>query len=259
MSRSERLRLSDRRDIERRTLEIASILRERGYTPVVMGEFIVDPLELKTTQTHIESDKLGLVLKKTLFEKYSAPIVVVVGKNATKYIIDGHHRALVSLWLRQPVKAFLINTPAYIPGFSTSLHKVKFINPADTPRELMVWRHMVNTIHFLEEVHDLIAHLWFEDIKLTELKPTQRLVDAMAGVQAIVDEPILVYNYRGSYYVVDGHKRVCKNLLLDRERILAIVFTLDGAKIGIVERAEIIGDIFTKEACRKIFQSSISS
>lgn len=259
MWKSERLKLSERRDIERRTLEIALILKENGYSPIVMGESALEPAELRTTQAYIESDKLGLVLKKTIFEKYSAPIIVIIGKNAIKYIIDGHHRALVSLWLRQPVKAFLINAPSYLPTFSTPLHKIKFINPYDTPQELMTWRHMVNTIHFLEELHNVVAQLWFEEVELNKLKPSQRLVEGSAWNQGITDDPILVYYCKNSYFVVDGHKRVCKNTLLQKKMISALVFTLNEIEIGIVKRAELIKENFTVEECRKMFQSSSSS
>ncbi|MGB9827624.1 MAG: nuclease, partial [Thermosphaera sp.] len=108
MSSHNRLKLSDRRDVERKTLHTLSLLNMKNLSPVIMGEGFVNPFELYTTQTHIEADKLGLVLQKTLFESYDVPIIVVIGKNAYKYIIDGHHRALVSLWMRKHVRAVLI-------------------------------------------------------------------------------------------------------------------------------------------------------
>jgi len=91
LSSHDRLKLSDRRDVDRKVLHVLSILKMKGFSPVIMGEGFVDPFELYTTQTHIEADKLGLVLQKTSFEAYDVPIIVLIGEHAYKYIIDGHH------------------------------------------------------------------------------------------------------------------------------------------------------------------------
>ena len=176
MSSHDRLKLSDRRDVDRKVLHVLSILKMKGFSPVIMGEGFVDPFELYTTQTHIEADKLGLVLQKTSFEAYDVPIIVLIGEHAYKYIIDGHHGALVHLWMRRKVRAVLINAPGYSPPYSIPLYKIKCVNPANTPSYLLTWRHMVNTIHFLEELHGRVARVWFEKIKVDKLKPTQMLL-----------------------------------------------------------------------------------
>ncbi len=253
MSSRNRLKLSDRRDVELKTLHILSLLKMKGFSPVVMGEGFVNPLELHTTQTHIEADKLGLVLQKALFESYDVPIITVVGKHAQKYIIDGHHRALVYLWMRKHVRAVLINTPGYEPAFSTPLYKVKFVNPVDTPEHLLIWRHMVNTIHFLEELHGRIAKVWFEDIRIEKLKPTQMLLGGSLDKEVRIGEPILVYRSNSSYYVLDGHKRVCLSLLKKLSIIPSIVFTLDDFEIGIIKQAQIMGVAFSEDSCKKMF------
>lgn len=248
----DRLKLSDRRDVDRKVVHVLSILRMKGINPVIMGEGFVDPFELYTTQTHIEADKLGLVLQKTLFEAYDVPIIVLIGKHAYKYIIDGHHRALVHLWVRKNVRAVLINAPGYSPPYSIPLYKIKCINPVNTPSHLLIWRHMVNTIHFLEELHGRVARVWFEKIKVDKLKPTQMLLGGKPGKEVKVEEPILVYLSNSSYYVVDGHKRVCLSIVNKREEIPSIVFTLDGLEIGIVKQAQAIGASFSEESCKKM-------
>jgi len=253
LSSHNRLKLSDRRDVERKTLHTLSLLNMKNLSPVIMGEGFVNPFELYTTQTHIEADKLGLVLQKTLFESYDVPIIVVIGKNAYKYIIDGHHRALVSLWMRKHVRAVLINAAGYQPVFSTPLYKIKFVNPVDTPESLLTWRHMVNTIHFLEELHGRIARVWFENVRLDVLKPTQMLLGGSLNKEVKIEEPILVYRINHSYYVLDGHKRVCLSLLNKHKIIPSVVFTLDDLEIGIVRQAQIIRESFSEESCKKIF------
>jgi len=225
LSSHDRLKLSDGRDVDRKVLHVLSILRMRGISPVIMGEGFVDPFELYTTQTHIEADKLGLVLQKTLFEAYDVPIIVLIGKHAYKHIIDGHHRALVHLRMRKNVKAALINAPGYTPPYSIPLYEIKCVNLVNTPSHLLTWRHMVSTIHFLEELHGRVARVWFEKIKDDKLKPTLMLLIGHPGKEVKIEEPILVYLSNSSYHAVDGHKRDCLSIINKREEISRQLFS----------------------------------
>ncbi len=246
MSLSGRLRLATRRDVERRLHELYWILREiyRGDI-IVEGEKTLDPGNLYTTQPSIESDKLGLVLRKTLLEGYSVPIIVVRGYKGYLYILDGHHRARIALWLRLLVKAYVLNIPLYKPRLrSLPIKMIEFVNPPETVYDPVIntWRHMVNIIHFIEKKHGLIAYVTRNRLNLEELYATQKTITPKYIPPGILNEPILVYRYGGEHYIVDGHTRACIKLLLYNTGDIEVVeFTLDDKRIGLIDSAIKIG------------------
>jgi len=246
---SKRLRLSTRRDVERRLHEIIWILRDKYRVIRFVGERRIDPYTLFSTQKYLESDKLGLVLREVLYSGYYAPIIVVRGKNARYYIIDGHHRARVYLWIRTKINSFILDIPEYEPREKYHIWEIDLINPNEPiPVWLSIWKHMVNIIHFLEKKHSRVARVWKEKLLIKKLLPTEKIY--YREMPSEIREPILVYHYDNRYYVIDGHNRVCSKLLKGMEDIEAIVFTLD-TMIGLVKTAEKIGlREFSFETCR---------
>ncbi len=243
MSSSNRLRLSTRRDIERRLYELYWLLRNEYPDIRVEGEKTLDPYMLYTTQLFLESDKLGVVLKKTLLEGYNVPIIVIRGSMGRLYILDGHHRARVALWLRTLVKAYVLNTPRYKPRLETiPLTRIEFINPPISVEDPVInlWRHMVNIIHFLEKKHKRIAFVSRDKVELGKLYVTQKKPVIRKLPEQVLDEPILVYSYHGEYYLIDGHTRACLKLLNGSREVLAVAFTLNKA-IGIMDTAKKLG------------------
>ncbi|MEM3926683.1 MAG: hypothetical protein QXU13_03760 [Desulfurococcaceae archaeon] len=244
-----RLILATRRNVITRLEHFLVFLRDKYPDARLIGERYIDPTSLLFTQEYLESDKLGLVLKKTLLERYTAPIIVIMGHAGKLYVIDGHHRALVYAWIREKTPAFVINIPSYRPINQYSIIDVKLLNPLDTPLELLTWRHMVNIIRFLELVHKTLAKVWFDKLEITRLIPTQVLYKAerVLNRRSSVD-PILTYQFGDEYYVIDGHTRVCNKLVKGGGEIESVVFTL-GVEIGIVRNARLIGLRFEKETC----------
>ena len=245
-----RLQLSTHKDTYRKLREVIYLLDMKYSGIKYTGVEELDPFSLYATQSVLESDKLGLVLYLVLFKNYDVPIIVVRNNRSEHFIIDGHHRARVYAWLRRKIRAHIIYVPAYKPRLSKPVCITEVINPpTGTPEKLIPLRHIVNTIFFLEATHGIIARVWREKIPITRLKPTQ--LPSKTGTRLRHDSflPILVYDYLGSKYVIDGHKRTCTALSLGLNSIDAIVFTLH-TYIGLIRASERIGyNIFNNEYC----------
>ncbi|MEM0003865.1 MAG: chromosome partitioning protein ParB [Desulfurococcaceae archaeon] len=215
-----------------------------------LGQRVYDPRTLLLTQEYLESDKLALVLRSVLFEGYNVPIIVITGKNGKHFVVDGHHRVLVYAWLRRRVLGYTLLIPKYSPRVARTLLEVNVINPINTPVELFCWRHIVNTTRFIEKQHGILAEVWFEEIPITKLKPTEPPIHGSPKPhESSLNCPILVYKLNNEYYVIDGHHRVCVKLLAGEKNISSLVFTL-GKEIGLVRTARTIGCIeFNEEYC----------
>lgn len=247
---NKRLKLDTWRDVERR---IPFIIRffSTDYTVRLIGKRRLDPKRLFSTESGLESDKLGIVLKAMLYEGYEAPVVVILGYMGRLYIFDGHHRSKVSLWLRRYVDAYLIEARSYKPRITVPLKSTPIINPPTTPQDPVIatWKHMVNIIGFLETRHKSIARLWRERIRVDKLIATQQLIKPAVKVYDTKTPPILVYKYKGKYYVIDGHTRVCAALSSGIAEVEAVVFTLNKL-IGIVKTSRCLGEPkFTNQYC----------
>ncbi len=247
-----RLKLSYRRDVERRLHELLWLLKTRYTNIKFLGEKPVNPSRLFSTQKYLESDKLGIVLRSILFHGYNAPIIVIRGYKSRLYVLDGHHRARVSLWLRISVNSFILDIPDYRRDDAVLIKDMELINPPNTPSIplVMIWRHMANTIHSLEKIHGKTAIIWKERIPIEKLIATQKIIQSRITEKYILDEPILVYDYKNEKYVIDGHTRTCTNLLLGRKHVDAIVFSFE-EKIGLLSTSERLGKPrFTMEFCK---------
>lgn len=247
------MKLASRRDIERRLMTLLDFYREIYSSIVYLGERVYDPRGLYLTQEYLESDKLALVLRSVVYEAYTAPLVVIIGRDIRPYVIDGHHRTLVWAWLKRPITGYTVLIPEYKPRTVKTLVDIDIVNPHDTPRYLYCWRHLVNIIRFLEKQYGVLAEVWFSNIPLEYLKPTEpppvpSIVEYKSTTS--LDCPVLVYRHSGGYYVVDGHHRVCSRLLSKGRSIEAIVFTIRGGEIGIVKTARRMGySYFSEEYC----------
>lgn len=237
MDSASRLRLASRRDVERRVVELLDFYRSEYGSCVFIGERSYTPHNLYFSQSYVESDKLGLVLKAVLFNGYRVPIIVVVGDKATQYVVDGHHRSIVYAWLGWRIPGLTIIVPKYKPRLMKTILDLELLNPPDTPSELACWRHIVNTVRFLEKQHGLYARIWLESIDIGKLKPTEPPIISPRPHPTSLHCPILVYKYGEDYYVVDGHHRVCLKLLEHSESIPALVFTIGGREIGLIRTA----------------------
>ena len=251
MGVSARLKLATRRDIERRVQDLLNFYkREYGYA-VFAGERSYHVKNLLFTQSFVESDKLGLVLRSVLFEGYRVPIIVVIGDSGQAYVVDGHHRTIVYAWLGWRVPGLTIIAPKYRSKLVKTILDIDTINPPDTPSELACWRHLVNTIRFLEKEHSRLARLWLENIEVSKLKPTEPPIISPSPHPTSLTCPILVYKRGEEYYVVDGHHRVCTKLLGGERTVQSIVFTIEDREIGIIKTSKRIGyELFTIDYCR---------
>ncbi|NPA99112.1 MAG: ParB N-terminal domain-containing protein [Crenarchaeota archaeon] len=246
-----RLQLSTHRDAYRKLREIIYLLGMKYSGIRYSGVEELDPFSLYATQSVLESDKLGLVLYLVLFNNYDVPIIVVRNNKGEHFIIDGHHRARVHAWLRRKIHAHVIHVPAYRPRITKPICITEVINPpTGTPEKLLPLRHIVNTIFFLERTHGIIARVWREKIPISRLKPTQPSLKTSIVFRIDTSLPILVYDYLGSKYVVDGHKRTCAALATGLKDIDAVVFTLH-TYIGLIRASEYIGyNVFNKNYCK---------
>ena len=241
-SRPTRLRLATRRDIERRLHEIFWLLRQKYTGIFVEGEKLVNPWTLYSTQKYLESDKLGLVLRETLLNNYDPPIIVVRGRGGRKYVIDGHHRARIALWLRENIRAYVLNIPLYKPQLEIPIYGLEFIHPVQHIGDpiISLWMHMVDVVRLFEKIHGAIAKITLREISISELIITQPEIH-VHKVNACLGEPILIYEYMEKYYIVDGHTRACIHYRLGNKTIRSIVFTL-GKQIGLIKTAESLGN-----------------
>lgn len=247
-----RLRLSRRRDVERRLHELLWLLKTLYTNVKFLGEKPINPSQLYSTQKFLESDKLGIVLRSMLLHGYNAPIIVIRGWKSKLYVLDGHHRARVSLWLRISINSFILDIPDYRRNDAVLIKDMELVNPPDTPSAplIKIWRHMANTIYSLEKIHEKTAIIWKEKIPINELIATQKIVQSQIREKNILDEPILVYDYNNEKYVIDGHTRTCTNLFLGREIVDAVVFSFD-EKIGLLYTSDKLGKPrFTIEFCK---------
>ena len=246
-----RLKLIEERIVERRLYEIKRLL-SRQYSVRFIGKKSLRPDILYSTESSLESDKLGLVLKSILFDKYYAPIIVIRGKHGKLYILDGHHRARVYLWLRELVDAYLLEALAYTPRVSVPLRDIAIVNPpVNVGEPYRTLRHMVNIIHFLEKRHGLIARVWRERIYIHSLYATQSIVRMMERSSKEPSIPPLIYRYKNEYYVLDGHSRICAIMLSGWDMVDSIVFTLS-REIGLIKTCYALGKPkFTKEFCTR--------
>ena len=224
--RLKRLMLIDERIVKGRLYEIKRLL-SRQYSVRFVGKRSLRPDILYSTESGLESDKLGLVLKAILFDKYYTPIIVIRGKEGKLYIIDGHHRARVYLWRRELVDAYLLEALAYSPRVSVPLRDTAIVNPpVNIGEPYRTLRHMVNIIHFLEQRHGLIARVWRERVYIHNLYATQPIVRGLEKSSKELSIPPLIYRYRDNYYVLDGHSRICAIMLSGRDAVDSIVFTI---------------------------------
>lgn len=248
-----RLRLDKESDIVRRIPFIIKFL-SRDYTIRFIGKRRIDPRQLYSTESCLESDKLGLVLRAVLYENYDAPIIVILGYMGRLYIFDGHHRSRVALWLNKYVDAYLLQAPSYKPRIQKPLYKTPIVNPPVAPSNTVIntWKHMVNIITFLELKHNTLARIMRACIRINELIATQPLTKPVTRLyNPKTDPPILVYEYDGKYYVIDGHTRVCSALITGLECIESIIFTFN-KPIGIIKISKYFGEpAFTHSYCYK--------
>lgn len=254
-SSNNRLRLVSRREVERRVEELLSFYRELFSRVMFIGERVYDPVELMFTQEYLESDKLALVLRAMLLEVYNAPIIVVIGGDGVPYVVDGHHRALVSGWLRRRIIGYTLLIPDYKPRVLRTLLNIDIINPPEIPEYLACWRHIVNIIRFLEKQHNVFAEMWLENLLIEKLRPTELLVTGKREQLVIhPDCPILVYHLRDEYYVIDGHHRVCNMIKKGVKHILSLVFNLRDEEIGIIKTTKKIGYSSFIDECYDIME-----
>ncbi len=231
----DRLKLIEPDRVEDKLYEFKRLL-ERNYTVRLVGKRSLMPGILYSTEPSLESDKLGVVLKAILYDKYYAPIIVARGYGGKLYILDGHHRARVYLWLRELVDAYLLEALSYKPRVEVPLASIPIVNPPVNPPEpIATLKHTVNIIHFLEKRHKRIARVWRERVPFSKLYPTQIAGFRIAPLSIEEIPPPLIYRLSSDeYYIIDGHSRICSMLLVGKHFVDAIVFTLK-KEIGIVE------------------------
>lgn len=255
MTTNERLKLVFRRDVDRKLELLVDFYKEIYNYVVFLGERVFEPSSLYFTQDHLESDKLAVVLKSMLFEGYNAPVIVIINEKGSRYLVDGHHRTLISAWLNRKIMGYTLFIPRYKPRISRSILEVEVFNPPDVDTEIQCWRHMVNIIRFLEKQHRIIARVWLSKIPINKLRPTELPALSLSDIHSVVDCPILVYSLNNENYVVDGHHRVCSKIIKGESDISSLVFTLDNQEIGIVKTAREIGYMeFSGEYCNSIYR-----
>lgn len=215
-----------------------SLSRIHGV-PTRIASTKVSPDSLYATEPALERGKLGLVLRKRLYEGYRVPITVC-RSGIEFYVLDGHHRAYVS-WLldERYMDAYLVRFDepfTYTPPIKMRLWRLAAIS--DEPfgdKILDMWRFMAGVITFYERKHNGAFRLRTDRVRVGDLIPTQKYLER-SKLSFVVDEPILcLETLSGKLYILDGHARSYKKFLRSEDSIIdaLVLYQVAPATLGI--------------------------
>lgn len=171
---------------------------------------------LRATENLLELEKLAVVLKKTVYEKYNIPIITVRTENMD-YIIDGHHRAYVKYLLNyEGVNAYRIKFNNYISKASYDIKELRSVEVGEElPEEYTPWKAVIKLIEYYRKLYGGEVKLKKVKVNIDFLVPTQKYVEKskLEKVYYVRYEkiaPIVCLEHEGRYYILDGHVRSLK-------------------------------------------------
>lgn len=184
---------------------------------------------LKATEKLLELEKLAIVLKKTVYEKYNIPIITIKTENID-YIIDGHHRAYAKYLLEhEGINAYRIEFNNYMPKASYDIKGLKTVETGEElPEEYTPWKAVIKLVEYYRKLYGGEVKLKKVRININFLVPTQKYVEKNKlereyGVELKKIAPIVCLEYEGKYYILDGHTRSLKAKLQGEKEVDVLV------------------------------------
>ncbi|RLG74341.1 MAG: hypothetical protein DRO23_07095 [Thermoprotei archaeon] len=184
---------------------------------------------LRATENLLELEKLAVVLKKTVYEKYNIPIITIKTENMD-YIIDGHHRAYVKYLLNyKGISAYRIEFSDYMSRASYDIRGLRTIETGEElPEEYTPWKAVVKLIEYYRKLYGGEVKLKKVRVSIDFLVPTQKYVEKNKlekeyDVRHEKIAPIVCLEYEGKYYILDGHIRSLKAKLQGEKEIDVLV------------------------------------
>ena len=184
--------------------------------------------KLYATEKFLELEKLAIVLKKTLIENYDLPIVAIT-TGSEYFVIDGHHRCYAKyISGHSSVKAFRIFFKNYYPRFKYTWNSMEIITTNEhLPREYDYWKTIVKYVEYYRRIYGKSVLVKYGRVYTDELVPTQPFIEK-SKVRTLMKEreftnPIVVLEFGGKYYIVDGHARAYIAHIRGKESIEAVV------------------------------------
>jgi IMP dehydrogenase len=199
------------------------------------------------TEDFLENDKLALVFMKVVTESYDVPIIVVK-RNEDFFVLDGHHRSYVARkLLRKSLKAHVLRFPSGVSYRNVSKRSlddlpIKEVTEVDD-MILRAWQRTLSILKHYEAMYGIPFFMSVERVFLKDLVATQTHVGRLQ-VEAIKEVlvPIVCVEYKGRFYIVDGHARAYRAKQMDLKWIKAtILLPAVALDFGIMKTANEMG------------------
>jgi ParB-like chromosome segregation protein Spo0J len=184
---------------------------------------------------------------KIIEENYDVPIIAVE-REEDYYVLDGHHRAYISVKTRKKtIKSLILRFPRgsnyrEVPKSSLEDMPIREIAPPSNVI-LAAWARILNILKHYEALYHMHFYMRREKILLRNLSPTEPelLKSQIKAINKLL-VPITCVKREDKYYVLDGHARCLRARQLGLESIEAIVlFPQIPVNFGIVRTAKEMG------------------
>ena len=149
--------------------------------------------------------------------------------------------------MRQTIQSYVLKFPphrAYRDVPKRTLDSLPVVEVADVDDLILrTWQRILSILRHYEAIYNVPFYLRTEQVRLTDLVPTQFLVRRVQ-VDAIKKllVPIVCVRYVGRYYILDGHARAVRAEQLKKKVIQAmILFPETPTDYGIVRTAKETG------------------
>ena len=204
---------------------------------------------LYPTEKYLELEKFAVVLKKTLTENYDLPIVAITN-GKLNFVIDGHHRCYAKyLTGHSGIRAFKIFIENYAPKAYYFWDTMEIIvTNEEVPEEYEYWKAIVKYVEYYRKIYGGKILVKYCKVPLKDVIPTQPYIEK-AKLQALVGErffrnPIVTLEFRGKYYIIDGHARAYIAFMKNISELYSVVLRLQKVSeedIGIVRTSKMLG------------------
>lgn len=241
------IELVDYENLSRRLEDIRKSFEDIYNLPINVDFEELSLDRLLPTEPFLEKDKLAMVFRRIIEEKYRVPIIAV--KYSEVYgILDGHHRAYIWKKLdRSYIQGYVLkfySDKSPVPKSFSFLEAmpIRDVGEINDPY-LLGWSQILTLLKYYEMIYEAAFTMAEDYLSLDMLVPTQPMVDntRLESMNEIL-VPIVCVAYRNRFYILDGHVRALAAKRDGHTSIHSIILlSKNEIEYGIVKTAEKMG------------------